>query len=375
MQSMPGLSFVAFFEVLCYDLGDFVRFCPIGSFIFMTTAGKELSPMETKAKYTLIPQDINEYIYRQAAANYQKNDEKNYDLIDYVPSNTIRVWVNNDTVTYVPHLHQTIEIIYPLENEYYAYTGTDKHVLQPGDIFIIPSGMPHQLQPPAEYGLRLIFMVDLNILAQMHNFNYMTAYLSAPSLINSDTCGPLYDELAPLLLKICRNFFDTDVFREMAVYSDLLIFLSKYVRAKMAEEDNSLIAETSMHRQTSLMARLNIVFNYLDEHFSEDITLEKVADIAGFSKYHFSRLFKQCSGYNFYDYLCYRRIKNAETMLLNPETSITEIALYSGFSSLSTFNRTFKKLKNCTPTEYRALYNNDDRLSELHQMKSHTGKS
>ncbi len=331
---------------------------------------KGVGPLGKKPKYTLDAQDINEYIYRQSAANYQKNDEKNYDLIDYVPSNTIRVWVNNDHITYVPHLHQTVEIVFPLENEYTVYAGVEKEVLQPGDIYIIPSGMPHQLQPPAEHGLRLIFMIDLNILSQIHNFTYMTAYLSNPALINADTCGSLYDELAPLLLKICKNFFDTDVFREMAVYSDMLIFLSKYVRAKMTLEDNSLISETSMHRQTNLMARLNIVFNYLDAHFAEDITLEKVADIAGFSKYHFSRLFKQCSGYNFYDYLCYRRIKNAENMLLNPETSITEIALYSGFSSLSTFNRTFKKLKNCTPTEYRTMYNNDNRLLELYQMQT-----
>lgn len=42
-------------------------------------------------------------------------------------------------------------------------------------------------------------------------------------------------------------------------------------------------------------------------------------------------------------------------LLLNPDLTITEIALQSGFSSLSTFNRTFKRTKNCTPTEYRDL--------------------
>lgn len=41
---------------------------------------------------------------------------------------------------------------------------------------------------------------------------------------------------------------------------------------------------------------------------------------------------------------------------MKPGTSITEVALQSGFSSLSTFNRTFKRLKGCTPSEYRSLY-------------------
>ncbi|MCC8137722.1 MAG: AraC family transcriptional regulator [Clostridiales bacterium] len=85
------------------------------------------------------------------------------------------------------------------------------------------------------------------------------------------------------------------------------------------------------------------------------LSLETVADVAGFSKYHFSRIFKECSGYNFYDYLCLLRIKAAENLLMSKEHSITEVALLSGFSSLSTFNRMFKKKKGCTPSEYRAL--------------------
>ncbi len=318
--------------------------------------------MEHLVKYTLNEELVSQYVQRQLDANYQKSMDSNYDLIDYVPDSTIRVWVNNDNVSYALHVHQAVEVIYPLEQEYCVCVGSEKYHLKPGDIFIIPSGEAHGLTPLTDTGLRLIFMIDLNVLSKMRGFSYMTAYLSAPSLINYDTYGPLYDEIAPLLLKICEDFFSADVFREMTVYSDLLLVLSKYGRYRMEQDDHTLLAETGINRQTNLMARLNVVFDYLDAHFAEDISLEKVADIAGFSKFHFSRLFKQCTGYNFYDYLCYRRIKNAETMLLRPGASITEIALYSGFSSLSTFNRTFKKLKNCTPTEYRSLYNNGEQM-------------
>ena len=41
---------------------------------------------------------------------------------------------------------------------------------------------------------------------------------------------------------------------------------------------------------------------------------------------------------------------------MKPELSISQIALQSGFSSVSTFNRTFKKLKGCTPTQYRGMF-------------------
>jgi AraC-like DNA-binding protein len=50
------------------------------------------------------------------------------------------------------------------------------------------------------------------------------------------------------------------------------------------------------------------------------------------------------------------RVKRAENLLLNPERSITEIALDAGFESIATFNRAFKEIKHCTPSEYKNLY-------------------
>ena len=325
----------------------------------------EVIRLEQSAKYNLDKEQVARYIQQRLDANYRKGINSNYELIVYIPETSIRVWVNNDDVSYALHVHQAIEIIYPLEHGYQVSVGTEEYILKAGDILIIPSGEPHHLVPVTPDGLRLIFMVDVNILSKLRGFSYLTAYLSSPAILNYDTIGPLYDEIAPLLIKICKDFFTVDIFREMTVYSDLLVILSKYGHFRMAQDDNSLLSEIDSKRQSNLMARLNVVFDYLDEHYTEDISLEKLADIAGFSKFHFSRLFKQCTGHNFYDYLCYRRIKNAEAMLLKPGISITEIALYSGFSSLSTFNRTFKKLKNCTPTEYRSLYNDGEQMHPI----------
>ena len=84
--------------------------------------------------------------------------------------------------------------------------------------------------------------------------------------------------------------------------------------------------------------------------------LDDVASLAGFSKYHFSRLFKNFTGLSFYKYLNKKRIEQAEKLLVDPALSITEVALQSGFSSLSAFIRMFKLIKDCTPTEFRSLY-------------------
>ena len=97
------------------------------------------------------------------------------------------------------------------------------------------------------------------------------------------------------------------------------------------------------------------ITSYIDEHCTEDLTLESVADRAGFSKYHFSRLFKQFSGQTFYQYVSKKRIEQAELLLAREDMSITDVASASGFESLSAFIRMFKLIKGMTPTQYRKM--------------------
>ena len=98
-----------------------------------------------------------------------------------------------------------------------------------------------------------------------------------------------------------------------------------------------------------------MVCNYITEHCTENINVDDLSDLAGFSKFHFARLFKQFAGMSCYEYLTQKRVAHAEQLLIQPDISITEVAMLSGFNSLSTFNRIFKAQKNCTPSEYKSL--------------------
>lgn len=61
---------------------------------------------------------------------------------------------------------------------------------------------------------------------------------------------------------------------------------------------------------------------------------------------------------SYYSYLNQHRIMYAEKLLIDPNLSVTEVAMRSGFGSLSTFNRVFKAYKKCTPTQYKYLHGN-----------------
>ena len=74
---------------------------------------------------------------------------------------------------------------------------------------------------------------------------------------------------------------------------------------------------------------------------------------------YFCRIFKRASGSGFIDYLNFVRICKSEKLLAAGTKSILDVSYDVGFSSVSYFNRIFKKYKNCTPTEYRrAQYEN-----------------
>ena len=103
--------------------------------------------------------------------------------------------------------------------------------------------------------------------------------------------------------------------------------------------------------------KLSRVMKYIDQNFTEEISLDKLAAVAGYSKYHFSRIFKKYHNMSTVQYISRKRIKLAERLLVDPELSITEVAMRSGFSSLTTFNRIFKMEKQCTPTEFKKMHN------------------
>ena len=80
--------------------------------------------------------------------------------------------------------------------------------------------------------------------------------------------------------------------------------------------------------------KFGMVMKYINQNYMEEIPLEKIAYIAGYSKYHFSRLFKKYNNVSYIQYINSKRIKAAERLLIDPNLSVTEVAMRAGFASL-----------------------------------------
>lgn len=95
------------------------------------------------------------------------------------------------------------------------------------------------------------------------------------------------------------------------------------------------------------------ILDYIHAHISEDLTLDKLATEACFSPFHFHRIFLSITGETPRDYIERCKLERAANRLCTlPERSMIETALESGYSSVSTFSRAFKKYHGVSPSEF-----------------------
>lgn len=284
--------------------------------------------------------------------SFKRSLDGDLEYSHYVKGSPFRFWFNNQTSCFTEHWHTAMEIIFALENTYTVESQQQTYTLEPGDIVIIPSGTVHSISAP-EKGCRFVFMFEPNLFSQIPGFNYVLSLITQPVIISNDTNSELYQAEVSLLWELVEHYWSSEITKDLSIFSTILRFFAAF-----GENTAHSIPPTlnNSSKAGSLVSRLSMVLDYLDTHYSENITLEEAANIACFSKFYFTRLFKQYTNQTFYDYLSTKRIKAAEQMLIIPNLPITEISLKSGFSSLSSFNRTFKRLKGCSPSEYRSLY-------------------
>jgi len=102
--------------------------------------------------------------------------------------------------------------------------------------------------------------------------------------------------------------------------------------------------------------RMTIVYNYVRENYFKPISLEKIAKIAKMSPIAFSRYFKKNSGAGFVEYLNRVRTNKACYLLRETEYQVHDIAMESGFVSISNFNKQFRKTEGFSPRDYRAQF-------------------
>jgi AraC-like DNA-binding protein/catechol 2,3-dioxygenase-like lactoylglutathione lyase family enzyme len=105
-----------------------------------------------------------------------------------------------------------------------------------------------------------------------------------------------------------------------------------------------------------LLVHLRRARDHADRHYTEPLDLDALASIAGLSKFHFQRVFKETYGTSPAAHLSRRRIERAQDLLRATNLTVTEVCLAVGFQSLGSFSSRFRDIVGETPSAFQARF-------------------
>ncbi len=257
------------------------------------------------------------------------------------------------------HRHHEIQITWVIKGEGTLIAGNYMQPFEPGDIFIIGANQPHLFKSDAVY-------FEKNSKQQIHSLNiffnhrgFITSLLEFPEMRNikkfTDLClhGFKASEqnakaIADAMMKVQHA---TSAYR-LAAFIELLQLMANL---KDWQYLNSESFEYAISDSEGL--RMNDIYQYTMKHYTEDISLERIAAVAYLTPQSFCRYFKKHTQKTFVNFLNEVRINEACKRFMELDfDSIATIAYQTGFNNVVTFNRVFKNITGKSPREYIKEY-------------------
>ena len=235
--------------------------------------------------------------------------------------------------------HENIEILLVTEGEGAMQYGKENFPLRAHDITVINSGVLHR--PYTEQDISYYFIIiDESFCkengidtAHMHFCEHLRDEQTERLFLDAAEAIKRYgDERTPLCAARAR----------LAVLALLIVLCDKHSVPQPRECAAPSLAEIYVKQAIS----------FVNEAYTERITLDAIAELCGITKFHLAREFKRITGQTVLSYTNTLRCKKAE-LLISEGKSITEAALESGFESLSYFSRTYKSLMGISPSKIR----------------------
>lgn len=268
------------------------------------------------------------------------------------------VQIDNEKVFYDKlHQHEEIQLSYIVKGNGNLIVGNSIHAYKPGDFFMVGSNLPHLFKSKRSVnGSHMVSVFFTKDTLGSHFFE-IPDLQPLKSLLKLSQGGLSLQSNKKEAAILMQRIKAENKLERVITFLQLLRILSQAETKTMSRFVYPKTISANEGR------RLQIVYNHVMEHFHEDLQLKAVAQLAFMTPNAFCRFFKLRTNKTFFEFLLDVRIAHScQELQKNRKMGIALIAHSSGFNSISNFNRTFKKIKNCTPSEYRESSNTIDVL-------------
>lgn len=245
------------------------------------------------------------------------------------------------------HYHDELEFLPVFKGSFLCRVDGVDYIAREGEIIFINAGVPHEtfsIEPGSVTAL-VQFRESNYINTEIRKIiKYSIKFHSLEStpvrILNSK-------ELFSIIENILVECEEKKNAYEIIVRSQILRIIGMLYRDNILSDGEQIFS-------TVAVQKILPALTYVNQNYSEDIDLSEISSMLGFDRSYFCRIFKLAIGATFTEYLNFVRICKAEKKLSSTDESILDISSSVGFSSISYFNRIFKKYKNCSPSAYRA---------------------
>lgn len=251
------------------------------------------------------------------------------------------------------HWHEEVEFSYILQGSLQVTISGRRYIFSEGEGFFLNTNILHAMEAvdPGEGALWDSHMIHPMLLSGTFKSVFDTKYM-APVLKNKMLelvefrgDNSRQQEILNLLQQVSRlQQLPYSEFRTRNVFSEIWILL--------LQEAEDLERHSGLARPVS-QERIQVMLEYIHQHYQEKLSLEQIAAAAIVSKRECLRCFQSCIGKTPVAYLLDYRIRMAERLLRTTALSVTEVAMETGFSNSAYFTKVFRELRSMTPSQYR----------------------
>ncbi len=279
----------------------------------------------------------------------------------FLPDNVFTIARSTSHKQTARHVHNHMQLWYVLRGSFRHVLDDQDFIQSAGDFVFVPTWCSHIIDTsaaPRDVSFIFCDLSDgfLNIFPNSAEKRRLfdLAYLR-PLLVNARKVQPFLSFSGNSRAQLEAGFFD--LIREYESNSELsqvylragllrlFALVAREYEARSPSGDDALFAQYRAAIQSAL--------DYIDLHYTEDITLPEISKIALMSVRSFSSVFKSITGKTFLEYVHYLRIRRARNLLLETSMSLTAICFECGFRDITHFGRVFKKIAGETPGAYR----------------------
>lgn len=269
------------------------------------------------------------------------------------------------------HWHEEMEINLVKSGSAEFTIGEEKVIVNEGQALILNCNVFHSIKATDNNNCVLLSLLfNPNILFKDHTTSLASGYLN-PVVSSTEHRYLIFDRKdmwGRSALAYLSDIFDANFSQEFGYELITKAYLCQlWVHLLKKYKTGPLVSSWQKKASVSLSpdeVRIKDAIIYIQQHYTESVTLDDIANSIHVSKSECCRCFKRAVNITPFEYLMrYRILQAADKILQNDRetSSISELASSVGFNNTSYFNKLFKKYFNCTPTEYRKMSKTEHR--------------